>query len=192
MRGLAIGESLRSEARVNIDVAAIDHARILRSANRYLKERPITITAYSCPHNAGGLHDCYSDADYWWRDPKNPNGPYIHHDGMSNPDNFTAHRQALMRLSIQAAALAAAWHITDDERYAAHAAQHLRAWFLNKATLMNPNLQYSQPIHGVATGRSIGVVDTLLLVEVARSITALSGPQELSTSQRNGIEKWHW
>ncbi|MGH9524185.1 MAG: alginate lyase family protein, partial [Terriglobales bacterium] len=112
------------------DVAAIDHDRILRAANRYLHERPITITAYSSPRSTGGKHDYFSEGDYWWPDPKNPGGPYIQRDGMSNPDNFNDHRLALIRLSLQVPALAAAWKITRDHRYAKHAALHLRAWFL--------------------------------------------------------------
>src|SRR5579859_6560086 len=113
------------------DIVAIDRARVLSAAKKYLRESPLTITASSSPRSAGGKHDFYSEGDYWWPDPKNPGAPYIHRDGMSNPDNFVAHRNALMRLSVQFAALAAAWKITRDARYATHAADHLRAWFLN-------------------------------------------------------------
>jgi hypothetical protein len=95
-----------------------------------------------------------------------------------------------MRLSVQVAALAAAWKISRDVRYAAHAARHLGAWFLDQATLMNPNLQFSQAIHGRATGRSIGVIDTIHLVEVARSVTVLSNSAALPDSEFNGLKKW--
>ncbi len=152
------------------DVAAIDRGRVLSAADRYLKESPITITFYTSPRSAGGKHDYFSEGDYWWPDPKNPDGPYIQRDGMSNPDNFTAHRHALIRLSLEAPALAAAWLLTKDEKYAAHAAKHLRTWFLDPATLMNPNLQYAQAIKGRFTGRGTGIIDTIHLVEVARAI----------------------
>lgn len=175
---------------LEIDVAAIDRARVLKAADRYLNSQPITITAYPCARSAGGIHDYYSDADYWWPDPKDPKGPYIHRDGMSNPQNFTVHRHALMRLSIQVGALGAAWHITHDERYAIQAAKHLRAWFLDKTTLMNPSLQYSQAIHGLATGRSIGIIDTLHLVEVARSVSAISDSHALSAGDSEAVRRW--
>ena len=84
-----------------IDVAAIDHDRVLHAASAYLKEKPITITAASSPRSVGGKHDYFSKGDYWWPDPKNPSGPYIRRDGMSNPENFVAHREALIRLSMQ-------------------------------------------------------------------------------------------
>jgi len=71
-----------------VDVTAVDRQRILMAANQYLKEMPVTITSTSSSRSAGGLHDYFSEGDYWWPDPKKPNGPYIQRDGMSNPDNF--------------------------------------------------------------------------------------------------------
>jgi hypothetical protein len=91
-----------------------------------LKEAPVTITASHSPRSAGGKHDFFSEGDYWWPDPKNPGGPYIQRDGMTNPDNFVEHRRALMRLSVQMPALTAAWKITKDQKYARHAIAHLR------------------------------------------------------------------
>ena len=105
----------------------IDRSRILKAANQYLLEKPITVTAFSSPHSAGGLHDFFSEADYWWPDPKDPSGPYIQRDGMTNPDNFVEHRRALMRLSVQVPGLTAAWMITGKKAYADKAAEHLRA-----------------------------------------------------------------
>ena len=109
-----------------LNVAEIDRKRILSAAQRYLKEDPITITASSSPRSAGSKQDYFSEGDYWWPDPKDPNGPYVQRDGMSNPDNFVAHRHAMIRLSLQVPALAAAWMLTKEEPYAAHAAKHLR------------------------------------------------------------------
>src|ERR1044071_5209848 len=150
-----------SAAKPSFSVVAIDRARVLKAANQYLSEKPITITASTSPRSAGGLHDFFSEADYWWPDPKDPNGPYIQRDGMSNADNFVEHRRALMRLSVQVPALVAAWKLTKDKRYAAHAADHLRAWLIEERTRMNPNLQYAQAIHGITTGRGTGMMDTI-------------------------------
>jgi hypothetical protein len=173
-----------------LDLKAIERQRVLRLANGYLKEPPITVTAYTSPRSAGGKHDYFSEGDYWWPDPKNPDGPYIQRDGMSNPDNFTAHRHALIRLSLQAPALVAAWLVTKDEKYAAHAARHLRAWFLDPATLMNPNLEYAQAIHGRFTGRGTGIIDTIHLVEVARAIPFLETSKALAADEKQALKKW--
>ena len=139
----AVAFGSRLQAGEGLDIRAIDRGRILRAAEAYLAEPPVTITATQSPRSAGGPHDYFSEGDYWWPDPKNPGGPYMCRDGMSNPDNFDGHRQALMRLSVQMPALSAAWLITKQRRFADHAADHLRAWFLAEQTRMNPNLEHA-------------------------------------------------
>ena len=173
-----------------VDVAAVDRARILRAADRYLRESPVTLTAFHATRSAGGLHDYFSEGDYWWPDPANPDGPYIQRDGLTNPGNFTDHRHALISLSVQMPALAAAWLITKDNRYARHAAEHLSAWFVSGATRMNSNLEYAQAIHGRFTGRGIGIIDTLHLVEVARAASVLENWKSLPRVVRDGSRAW--
>ncbi|HEY8204909.1 MAG TPA: alginate lyase family protein [Pyrinomonadaceae bacterium] len=174
----------------SFNVANFDRARILKAANRYLSEEPITITASSSPRSAGGLHDFFSEGDYWWPDPKDPNGPYIQRDGMSNPDNFVEHRRALMRLSVQVPTLVAAWRLTKDKRYAVRALAHLRAWFIDPSTRMNPHLQFAQAIHGRFTGRGTGIIDTIHLVEVARAIEVLEGSGAMTERKHEAIKAW--
>lgn len=172
------------------NVVAIDRHRILTDANRYMHDRPITVTSFSSPRSAGGKHDYFSEGDYWWPNPKDPSGPYIRRDGISNPQNFTADRHALIRFSLQVPALVAAWLITHDDRYAAHAVKHLRAWFVDRVTLMNPNLQFAQAIHGISTGRGIGIIDTIHLVEVVRSIPFLERSGQMSAADQKVVRKW--
>ncbi len=170
-------------------VAAQDRKRILDAAGRYVAVEPVTITVFPAPGSAGGPHDFYSQADYFWPDPANPSGPYINRDGMSNPANFGAHRLAMIDLSVQMPALTAAWLLTGDKRYAAKACDHLRAWFVTPATRMNPNLEYAQAITGRNTGRSFGIIDTLHLVEVARAASFLAdGPLEARDSA--AVKSW--
>jgi hypothetical protein len=38
---------------------------------------------------------------------------------------------------------------------------------------MNPNLQYAQAIKGVATGRGIGIIDTIQLMEVVQGLEVM-------------------
>ena len=95
-----------------------------------------------------------------------------------------------MRLSVQVPALVAAWKLTKNKRYASKAAEHLRAWFVDERTRMNPNLQYAQAIHGVTTGRGIGIIDTIHLVEVARAIDVLKDSSALSMTELGAITQW--
>ncbi len=173
-----------------IDVGRIDRDRILKAAQKYLLEPPVTITAYPSARSAGGPHEYFSEGDYWWPDPKNPDGPYIQRDGMSNPDNFVAHRQALIHLSLIVPALASAYQITHDDKYAAQAAKHLRAWFLDEKTKMYPHLLYAQAIKGRYTGRGTGIIDTLHLVEVARAMPVLERSGALGTEDWQGTRDW--
>lgn len=182
--------SLAVTQQQKFDVAALDHNRVLKDANRYLSEAPLTITASSSPRSAGGAHDFFSEGDYWWPDPQHPDGPYIQRDGMTNPDNFTDHRRYLMRLSVQVPALVAAWKLSGDQRYAAHAIKHLRAWFLDEKTRMNPNLKFAQAIKGRVTGRGIGIIDMIHLVEVARAIETLEASTAMSKAELTGIKQW--
>lgn len=169
-------------------VEETDRARILRGAREALTHPPFTITSISSPRSPGGPHDFFSEADYFWPDPRNPNGPYINRDGQSNPANFNGHRKAMVDLSLWVPALAAAWVLTKEERYAHHAMDHLRAWFVSPATRMNPNLEYAQGVHGVTTGRNYGIIDTLHLVEVARAATVLQSVT--GHADRDGIHAW--
>ena len=189
LAGLLGRVGLVGQARV--DLASIERQRVLAAATRYLAEKPVTITASSSPRSAGGPHDFFSEADYWWPDPENPNGPYVQRDGMTNPDNFVEHRRAMVRLSLQVPALTAAWTLTRDDGFATHAVKHLRAWFVDEPTRMNPHLLYSQAIHGRVTGRGVGIIDTVHLVEVARAIAVLADARVVwQASEQAAVREW--
>jgi hypothetical protein len=178
-------------AQLNLgELVRLERERVLSAAEKYLSEAPVTITAFPAPRSAGGLHDYYSEGDYWWPDPQNPAGPYIRRDGETNPDNFVAHRDALRRLSQIVPALVAAFRLTRDDRYARQAAAHLRAWFVDEGTRMNPNLLYSQAIQGRATGRGTGIIDTIHLVEVARAVWVLERLGYLKGETLARVTQW--
>jgi hypothetical protein len=96
----------------------------------------------------------------------------------------------MVRLSVQVPALAAAWRLTGKRQYTDHATRHLRAWFVDDATRMNPHLLYAQAIHGRVTGRGIGIIDTLHLVEVARAAAAIEEAGALPGNDRSAVREW--
>ena len=173
-----------------LDLRSHERARVLAAAQADLQEPPVTVTASSSPRSAGGAHDYFSEADYWWPDPAHPDGPYVQRDGESNPENFEGHRRALRRLSLQVPALAAAFRLTGDSRYALHAGRHLRAWFVDETTRMSPHLRYAQAIRGRVSGRGVGIIDTLHLVEVARAIEALGAASGLAPLEQAALRRW--
>ena len=189
---LALGRTAAAQLRDDAYslVAKVDRTRILSAAQRYLAEQPVTVTAAHSDRTQGGPHDYFSEGDYWWPDPKNPGGPYIRRDGFSNPANFNDNREALIRLSVMAPALAAAWRLTWDKRYSTHFMKHLRAWFVDPATKMNPNLEYAQAIFGVSKGRGTGIIDTLHLVEVVRALRVLEAAGGVDAADVLPIRAW--
>ena len=174
-----------------LDVAAHEQARVLRAADAFLAEPPVTITAFRAEQSAGGIHDYFSQADYSWPDPARPDGlPYVNRDGWSNPDTFGRHRWAMVRLSRGVGALGAAFKITGDRKYADAAVRHLRAWFVDPATRMNPSLLYSQAILGSVTGRGVGIIDTIHLIEVSAALEVMSARGAIGAADAAPIKAW--
>ena len=179
------------------EVASFLRDDILAEAAWALKQEPVTITDESSPRSAGGKHDFFSEADYFWPDPKNPSGPYINRDGLTNPDNFVAHRKAMIRFSKIIGALASAYKLTGDDNFVVHAVKHLKAWFTDTATRMNPDLQFAQAVKGLFTGRNYGIIDTIHLMEVAQGILVMEDAAVFDRQTITGVKEWfsrylHW
>ena len=165
-------------------------SHIMNDANWAMQQKPVTVTAETCPRSAGTKHDFYSEGDYWWPDTLNPNGPYIQRDGLTNPENFVAHRLAMIRFSKIVGALASAYKITGDKKYVTKAFEHINAWFVNPETRMNPSLLYAQAIKGKVTGRGIGIIDTIHLMEVAQAIRIMEKDKSVNSRLLIASKKW--
>jgi len=163
---------------------------VLKEAAWALQQKPVTVTAKTSTRSAGGKHDFYSEGDYWWPDPVSPDSPYIQRDGMTNPDNFVAHRHAMVRLSRIVGSLASAWKITGDAKYLRHALKHCKAWFIDTATMMSPHLLYAQAIKGRVTGRGIGIIDAIQLMEVVQGLSAMENAPAMDKKILNGAKEW--
>ncbi len=59
-----LGLAPRLLAAGKFDLQVIERARVLKAADAYLKDQPITITASASPRSAGGKHDFFSEGDY--------------------------------------------------------------------------------------------------------------------------------
>jgi hypothetical protein len=183
-------QSQNRHSPIRQEVADHDRARILEQAEQALSAPVVTVTDTVCHRSEGGPHDFYSEGDYWWPDPEHPDGPYIRRDGLTNPDNFTAHRQAMRQMSIHVAALAAAFEITGESKYASRAIDHLDAWFINPKTRMNPHMKFAQAIKGRVPGRGVGLIDGIHLVEPAQCVSLLEASGQLTSQQVQAIKVW--
>jgi len=163
---------------------------ILKKAEWALIQQPVTVSAFQCNRSAGGKHDFFSEGDYWWPNPNDISGPYIQKDGLTNPDNFIAHRKAMIGFSQIIGSLTSAYLITKEEKYVTHAFKHLKAWFIDTATMMNPSLLFAQAIKGKVTGRSIGIIDMIQMMEVAQGVGVLEKSAAINNADLQKIKKW--
>jgi hypothetical protein len=184
---------VQQQATVNSFQNAIEQTlreQVMTEAAWAMQQEPVTVTAQSSARSAGGKHDFFSEGDYWWPNPKSVDSAYIQKDGMTNPDNFIAHRLAMIRFSKIVGALASAYKITHDDKYVAQALKHCKAWFVDEATYMNPNLLYAQAIKGRFTGRGIGIIDTIQLMEVAQGLLIMQPSDAMDQKALAGIKSW--
>jgi len=172
------------------EIADVLRKHILQEATWAFTQEPVTVTAETSVRSAGGKHDFYSEGDYWWPNPVSIDSPYIQKDGLTNPNNFVAHRHAMIRLSRIVGALASAYKLTGDTKYVVHALKHCKAWFLDEATLMNPNLLYAQAIKGRFTGRGIGIIDTIHFMEVVQGLLVMQTSTAIDKETLIGIKVW--
>jgi len=167
-------------------------AKIEADAKKLLSQSPYTVVSKGVVPPSGDKHDYMSQAPYFWADPKSANGlPYIRRDGERNPEiNKITDHESMDRMTNAVETLALAYYLKGDEAYANKAVQFLRAWFLDPATRMNPNLQYAQGIPGVTTGRGIGLIESHGLARVTDAIGLLDGSKELTNADKQGIKDW--
>jgi hypothetical protein len=181
----------RAAAAGDKDVAAA--LRGLRAqADRELKAGPFTVTRRKpVAPPSGDPHDYVSLAPYWWPDPAKKDGrPYVRRDGRTNPERDKYDLPQLSGMAEAVETLALAYYFTGEERYAAHAAKLLRAWFLDKATRMNPNLKYAQFVPGRNDGRGTGIIETRRFLPVLDAVALLEGSSHWSKADRAGLEAW--
>jgi hypothetical protein len=176
-----------------------DAARILpswsvlkRTADDGLSAAAFSVIDKSAVPPSGDKHDYMSQAPYWWPNPDTPNHlPYVRRDGEHNPDidRISDHRE-MDRMTSAVETLALAAYLGKDERYAAKAAQLLRAWFVDPATRMNPHLQYAQAILGINDGRGIGIIESRGLTRVIDAIGLLETSAAWNPEDDRALREW--
>src|SRR5205823_2821952 len=66
----------------------------------------------------------------------------------------------------------------------------LRAFFLDPATRMNPNLEYAQYIPGVNTGRGIGLIETRSFTRVVDTAGLIASSTAWRAEDERGLRDW--
>lgn len=150
---------------------------------------------HRAPDNDPGTY--LSRPTYYWPDPSTPDGlPWIMRDGHRNPNNTMLDADSWFRLVSMCENLLLAHIYGNDPTAAPLARDFLRAWFLDPATRMAPNLMYAQYVPGDEIGRSFGIIDfqrSYLLIDLVSTV----GDDCLSPSEFDALLEWfdefrHW
>jgi hypothetical protein len=166
--------------------------RLLRDADRALRQRPLSVLDRKKSVAGAGRHDYVSFAPYFWPNPDKADGlPYVRRDGRHNGElvrqgdraNFGAVKQA-------AYALALASYFTGEARYAEHAALLLRKWFLDPDTRMSPNLDHAQAIPGGVTGRAAGLIEFRDMPQLVDTLGLLEASPAWTAADREAMREW--
>ena len=183
-QGLAAGDP--------VFVAALRKLRA--DADKALLVPPGSVTEKKKLPPSGEAHDYMSLAPYYWPDPTKPGGtPYLRKDGQVNPESRELAANDTLRVRALGATvetLALAYALTGEERYAAHAAAHLRTWFLAPATRMTPHLSYAQAVPGVNDGRGTGIIEARGLADAADAAVLLLGSRAWTEAEQREVEAW--
>ncbi|MFE5846029.1 alginate lyase family protein [Streptomyces niveus] len=174
-------------------------SQLTATADSWLKQGPWTVTDKPKPAPSGDPHDYLSQAPYWWpsqpKTEENPWGcPYVQRDGERNPEVDTGtDRPDIGKVFNSTTSLSLAWYYTGEKKYARHAADILRTWFVDPATRMNPNLNHGQFIPCKYDGRAIGIIDfSQQYTSVLDALAILeTGAPGWTRADRAGMRSWN-
>ena len=170
---------------------ATAYHQLTREADWLMQAEPVSVMMKKKVAVSGDRHDYMSLSRYYWPDPSEPDGlPYIVRDGVSNPELEEFDRPRLAQMANNVTTLSLAWYFSNDERYAQKAVEQLRVWFINKATRMNPNLNYAQTIPGKfgGKGRCYGVIDGYSFVEMLDAVQLLEHSKSFTSKDSKALK----
>ncbi|MBD1432002.1 alginate lyase family protein [Sphingobacterium sp. DN00404] len=169
------------------------YQRLLQQADRAMVKPIYSVTQKEGIAPSGNRHDYVSLSRYWWPNPKTANKlPYIYKDGRSNPELEQYDRNRLGDMCAAVNTLSLAYFYSGEEKYAEKAVMHIRGWFMDVDTRMNPNLNYSQFIPGRngSKGRPEGLIDSYSFVSMLSSIQLLQGSRSYTKQDEIGLKQW--
>jgi hypothetical protein len=179
-----------------LEAIAADEQRrrdTIAEAEKALKRGPYSVTKKGKLVPGATKHDYTSIGPYWWPDKAKKDGlPYKRRDGEVNPErngpDFDKDR--LTRLGADMEALALAYYLTGEARFADHAALLVRTWFLDPATRMAPNMDFAQGIPGKVYGRGEGIIEASDFSTVVESVGLIAPSGSLSAKEHSDLKNW--
>lgn len=139
---------------------------------------------------SGDPRDYISTSKFAWPDPDDAS-KWVMIDGKPNTEaarNFDGPKIKAMQDRVTV--LAEAWFFLGDRRYAAAAAEQLRAWFLDARTGMNPNMNFAQAIKPDEGGKPWGIIDANRFPNVIDSVGLIADSGEWSAQDDAALKDW--
>lgn len=180
------------KAKINTPAYQPAYKKLISDADKMLQRPLVSVMDKDITAASGNKHDYISFGPYWWPDPTKKDGlPYIRKDGVRNP-NGTLDRKNIGSTIGAIITLGTAYYFSDNEQYAAKAADFVRTWFINPATKMNPNMQYAQVIPGRnnGMGRGAGMIDVYSFTEMLDAVEMLTTSKAFTNDDLVGLKKW--
>ncbi len=168
------------------------YRQLIHAADAALGNAPFSVMQKTTLPPSRDPHDYLSIAPYWWPNTATPNGlPYIRRDGEVNPErDVVGDRTPFIRMMSAVWSLSLAFHMTQQARYAAHAALLLRTWFLDPATRMTPHLTYAQIRRGHPGPNPAGIIESRDLSLVVDAVGLLAGSSTWTEGDQEGMRGW--
>lgn len=170
---------------------------VIAKAERALLTPPSSVVQKPSIPPSGDPHDYFSLAPFWWPNPETPDGlPYVRRDGKRTPESELFSKESekydysrLQSMFECVTVLALAWHFTKSRRYARHAVELIRTWFLEPEIRMNAHLRYSQvrPGHNY-TGR--GIIEAKDFYYFLDAVRLLQRSPPYLPSDQAGLVSW--
>ncbi|KAL7284680.1 chondroitin AC/alginate lyase [Trametes coccinea BRFM310] len=164
-------------------------ATIVQWAQDLASQGPWTVMNKSVTPPSGDKHDYMSWAPYSWPDCSKAGNtteltpeqiwttcPYVTKDGQFNPDGRLINDVgAFGDLSDAVLYNALAWALDGNAVYSSNVAKFINTWFIDPATMMNPNLNYAQMARGPngQVGQHTGVLDLKCMAKLVSGVLIL-------------------
>ncbi len=163
--------------------------RLIVNANAKLNAGPYSVVYSDVVAPDGNPHTYVSYGAYWWPNPDTPDGlPWISRDGFVNKAN-NVDGTSLCELRRASENLSLAYFFTEDEKYAARAAELLRVWFLDEDTYMQPSNEYAMIIP--ERSRSFDVAGFgNCMPAIYDSASILEGSSSWTAQDEAGLKAW--
>lgn len=164
---------------------------ILTQADNAVKEEPVKLTEKKRTIS-GNANNYESLATYYWKDPNNPQGPYIAKDGVANPECDDYDLPRLKELNRKLKYLALAFFLTEKPLYFEAYIRQLDVWFIDRGTRMLPNMEYAQfaPGRNNSKGMPGGYIESRFLHDVLESLRLVNSVRSIGSSRNRKMRQW--